>query len=107
MAEKKMSVQELKMALAAAQEEEKAAARAEREERRRKERAEMEARVAEYREQETEASVGDYREWVGLNTGFNGGLEVTFYDVTTPQSSITLSSEAARELRDHLNRLLG
>lgn len=107
MAENKMSVADLKVALAEAKAEERAVRHANAMERRRKEAAAQEARVNAFRESEVEASVGDYREWLGLNVSYNGGLELINYEGTSVHSSISLSAEDARALRDHLNTLLG
>lgn len=106
----KMSAAQLRIALAKAEAEEakeKEARFAEQEENRRLDRLSTEARVKEFREAANDdASVGNHREWLSLNVDYWGGLVVTVYEETNPQTAITLNATKARELRDHLNRLI-
>lgn len=100
-----MSIEDLETALIAAKAKKREKERIAREERRVRERAEFENRVDAYREDNADEFVGDHGEWIALNEGFNGGLELIIHEGTTPQSSITLSADATRKLKAILNEI--
>ncbi|MBC9704826.1 MAG: hypothetical protein H9W81_07600 [Enterococcus sp.] len=99
------SVEELQAALDAAKAKKAEQERIAREERRARERAEFETRVDAYREDNADEFVGDHREWLGLNAGYSGGLELTIHEGTTPQSGITLSADSVQKLKAILNEI--
>ena len=101
-----MSIEELEAALAAKKEQRKADRAAEQKARREREREEMEARVAEFRENNVEAWAGPAREWLAISKGWST-VALTVHEGTTPQSGIVLSLEDARKLRDELTAMLG
>lgn len=100
-----MSVEELQAALDAAKVKKAEQDRIAREEREAQERAEFENRVNAYREDNADAFVGNHTEWLGLNAGYNGGLELTIHEGDTPQLGITLSADSVRKLKDILNEI--
>lgn len=101
-----MSVEDLEIALEAAKAKKREQERIAREERRVRERAEFESRVDAYREDNADEFVGNHSEWLGVNAGYNGGLELTIHEGTTPQSGITLSADSALKLKDILNEMM-
>lgn len=100
-----MSVEELQVALDSAKAKKAEKKRIEREERRARERAEFEDSVDTLRFNVCDEFVGSYGEWTAVNTGYNGGLELTFYEGTVAQSSMTYSADEVAKLKEIINHL--
>lgn len=100
-----MSVEELQAALEVAKERKREKERIEREERRARERAEFIARVDEVRENTADEFVGDHSEWISVNAGYNGSLELAIYEGTSCMSSIHLEAKHVAKLKEIMEAL--
>lgn len=102
-----VTIAELEAALATLKAAQKAKADKKKEERRQREQEAWEAKVHDYRKNNVEEFVGSTREWLAINGGFVGGVELTIYEGLISQLGITLSDDDARKLRDILTERLG
>jgi hypothetical protein len=93
MSEATDKVKALRAELARAEATEKAERTAKREAEKAARRAKAEADTDAYREENYEFTAGDYGDYIGVTSGFDGGVELTVTEWTTPQSSVGLNRE--------------
>jgi hypothetical protein len=98
---------ELRAELRKAEAEAKAEAAAERQAARERQRAKDIAETDAFREENYDVVAGPHNNYVGVSTGFNGGIEVGIVEWTTHQTSASLSREEALKLVEDIQKLLG
>lgn len=106
MSEAQDRVKTLRAELDKAEKTAKAERNAERQAARDKQRQKDIADTDAYRAENYDVVAGDHRNYVGISTGFNGGIEVGIVEWTTHQTSASLTREQALKLVADLQELL-
>lgn len=105
MSEANETVAELRAKLAEAEKAEKAEKAAKRQAEKEKRRQEDIANADAFREENYEATAGDYGRYVGVMDTYSG-VQIDIVDWSSVQSSASLTREQAEKLRDALTEIL-